>query len=80
MKVNGIEIMGDCFAYDGCHKIYICESLNDIRDAMEKGYEVHDIEELPAYWEKSCPLRFINSWDLTTIYVDQCEKAKFDTM
>ena len=78
MKVNGIEINGHYFAYDGCHKIYICETPNDIRDAMENGYEVHNIEELPEYWEKSCPLRFINSWDLEVTYVEQCEKAKFE--
>ena len=25
IKINGIEVVGDYFAYDGCHKIYILE-------------------------------------------------------
>ena len=35
MKINGSEVIGEFFAYDGCHKIYICESDMDIKVAEE---------------------------------------------
>lgn len=29
MKINNKEVIGKQFAYDGCHKIYIIEDLQD---------------------------------------------------
>lgn len=26
MRINGIQVVGNSFAYDGCHKIYIIEN------------------------------------------------------
>lgn len=78
MKVNGIEILGDRFAYDGCHKIYICECISEEEEAEELGYEILPIEVLEETWENSCPLRFISSWDLERKYVLQDEEAEFE--
>ena len=79
--INGIEIDAVGFAWDGCHKIYLCEDDADIKHMKSRGYERGDfypIEELPRIWNESCGLRFI-SWagDLTDI-VPQCEDAHFE--
>ena len=29
MKINGKTVIGDKFAFDGCHKIYICKTVED---------------------------------------------------
>lgn len=59
------------FAYDGCHKIYIIEDENDLKEAKKHDYEIHDIKELPKIWENSCDLRFIHNWKLTKTYISQ---------
>lgn len=80
MKVNGKEIKTNgYFAYDGCHKIYICEDKADIETM--RGYEYENIlpiSELPKTWDLSCPLRFIQNVKLTTNYVRQFEDAVFE--
>jgi len=81
MKVNGQTIEGDKFAYDGCHKIYVLADDNDLREAIEEGYEsnILPIELLPDIWERSCELRFIRRWDVSQPpYVCQCEEATFE--
>lgn len=78
MKVNGKQIIGDKFAYDGCHKIYILEDKIDIADAKYYEYEIKDIETLEETFKNSCPLRFISNWKLTKHYVVQFEDAKFE--
>ena len=64
-------------AYDGCHKIYICEDDEDLKEAKEYGYQIHELDELKTLFEKSCPLKFIYNWSLTEYYVGQGEDAKF---
>lgn len=34
MKINNVEVVGNKFAYDGCHKIYIIEDMEDEQKAM----------------------------------------------
>lgn len=43
-------------AYDGCHKIYICEDEKEVKEAIEIGYEIHEISELEKLYNASCPL------------------------
>lgn len=49
-------------AYDGCHKVYL---ISDIHKKWFLGYEFAEgsIEErmeiVETWWDKSCPLRFI---------------------
>ena len=38
IKINGIEVVGDYFAYDGCHKIYI---LEDEKDRLEMLFPIY---------------------------------------
>lgn len=79
MKINRIEVKGIGVAYDGCHKLYILEDLEDVRQAKELGYTIYDdvvyVEDLYAM---SCELRFISNWKLDKNYVKQCEKAVFE--
>lgn len=64
-------------AYDGCHKIYICEDEEDVNKAIEIGYEIHDISELEKLYNISCQLVFISNWKLSIQYVPQFSEAEF---
>jgi|APGre2960657373_1045057.scaffolds.fasta_scaffold298651_1 hypothetical protein len=77
MNINGKPINGEHFAFDGCHKIYICESVEDELDAKDMGYTLYPIEELQAAYGNSCPLRFISNWGLDRNFVSQFEEASF---
>lgn len=46
MKINNVEVVGNKFAYDGCHKIYIIEDMEDEQKAIDCGYEIFNISEL----------------------------------
>ena len=61
----------DSFAYDGCHKIYLIESAQDMEEARTAGYEIHPIDELTDCYFGSCGLEFVNNWSLTKTYVEQ---------
>jgi len=74
MKINGKNIDGKKFAYDGCHKIYVIEDKKDEKEAIDLCYSILNIKKLPETYYKSCPLRFISNWKLTKKYVEQCKK------
>lgn len=78
MKINGKEIKAKQFAYDGCHKIYLIEDTDDLKEAKGIGYDIYDIELLKETYDDSCSLRFINNWKLTEQIVPQFETAKFE--
>jgi hypothetical protein len=79
MKVNGQEIIGKFFAYEGCHKMYILETEQDIKEAEASvGYDVVPIDQLPHVWDISCELRFIRNWKTDKVYVKQFEQAVFE--
>lgn len=78
MKINGKEIKAKQFAYDGCHKIYLIEDTDDLKDAKDIGYDIYDIKLLKETYDSSCSLRFINNWKLTEQIVPQFETAKFE--
>lgn len=63
-----------CFAYDGCHKIYIMENIEDIMLFTALGYDIYPIEKLKETWKNSCPLKFINNGNLKKIYIPQFAK------
>jgi hypothetical protein len=77
MKVNGQLVTGVGVAFDGCHKLYVCETQDDVDDAESNGYDIHPIGRLPDLWRQSCSLRFISNWQLNEQYVHQCERARF---
>lgn len=78
LEINGKTVIGEHFAYEGCHKIYICENQEDIEKAKEIGYIILDISEIEDVYNKSCELRFIRNWALTELYVPQFENAEFN--
>lgn len=78
MKINGKEIKAKQFAYDGCHKIYLIEDTDDLKEAKDIGYDIYDIKLLKETYDDSCSLRFINNWKLTEQIVPQFETAKFE--
>ena len=77
MKINGMEVNGASYAYDGCHKIYICENKEEEAEAKATGYIVHPIKTLRSAYSSSCSLRFISNWALSRMYVEQFEDAVF---
>lgn len=71
LKVNGVDV-SHCkgFAYDGCHKIYLIETDDDIQEATRLGYvSLHTMDELGKTFIESCPLRFIDWWDLRKPFI-----------
>lgn len=78
MKINGKEVLGTKFAYDGCHKIYIIEDDKDLMEALNFNYDIFPIGKLEDTYNKSCPLKFISNWKLNNCYVPQFEDAKFE--
>lgn len=71
--INGKEVIGDKFAYDGCHKIYIIENEEDVKECKELGYKIYPISEIKEKWNESCPLRFVSNWQLDRQYITQDE-------
>ena len=78
MLINGKKVIGEHFAYDGCHKMYVCKNLQEVRESQEMGYTVYPIGMLPQIYAESCPLRFISPFDLSDYYVKQGEDAVFE--
>ena len=78
MKINGQEVEGVEFAFDTCHKIYVCETKDDREAAEDAEYEIHPIQSIKSVFNNSCPLRFISNWGLTKNYVGQSEHAVFE--
>lgn len=78
MKINGILVKGNKFAYDGCHKIYVCEDEEDVEEAKSYGYDIFDIDKMEDTYNNSCPLKFISNWKLTIAYAPQDEEGKFE--
>lgn len=74
MKINGKIVIGEKFAYDGCHKIYIIEDEEDLKMAKDYEYDIYPIEKLQLAYEISCELRFISNWKLNKNYVSQFEE------
>lgn len=78
MRINGQEVIGDKFAFDGCHKIYIIEDEIDRKEAEEYDYQIFDLKEIQEKYENSCDLKFISNWKLDKRYVKQLEDATFE--
>ena len=78
MKINSIEITQKIFAYDGCHKIYLLNSDDDKKEALDLGYYILPINQIEEVYLNSCELRFIRTWNLLESVVGQYEIAKFE--
>ena len=75
--INGRKIDGIGFIWDGCHKIYIIQTPEELEESKQYGYTMNDfyiMERLKEIYDKSCPLRFIESFDLQNmkVYAPQC--------
>lgn len=48
------------------HKHYVCFTDEHVKEAVETGYEIHEMNSHQLYdsWEESNSLRFINDWPL----------------
>ncbi len=80
MKINGKEIVGIGFAYDGCRKFYIIANEKEKKEAIFYGFEIHPLnkKEMEKLWKISCPLRYIGRYDLTEYYARFGEDAVFE--
>ena len=77
MRINGQEVKGLKVAFEGCHKIYVCETPEDVKEAKRLGYKLCPMEDIKYVFDISCPLRFISNWALDKHYVRQMEDAVF---
>lgn len=69
----------DRIAWDGCHKIYLITTQDQAAQAFSYGYELLDVSEIWRVYEESCPLRFIDFWDVDNIHhpvIPQCESGE----
>lgn len=78
MKIDGQKVVGCHFAYEGCHKIYICENKEDEKQMREWGYDIFPISAIKDAWDSSCSLRFISNANLDKAYVNQFKDAVFE--
>ena len=78
MKINGQAIKAKEFAYDGCHKIYLLETLEDRDEAKVGEYDILPIKDLKKTYNCSCGLQFISNWKLSDRYADQFQQADFE--
>lgn len=78
MKINNLKVTEKYFAYDDCHKIYIIEDKEDLKEAKEIGYTILPIEKIEETYKNSCELRFIYNWNLDKTYARQYETANFE--
>lgn len=63
MTINGMKITAQSIAYDMCHRFYLLENKEKIKQAKEYKYHIFPITDLPRLWEKACPLKFIDIWE-----------------
>lgn len=78
MTINRRKVKAKYFAYDGCHKIYLLNTDEDMNECSLSGYEIIPISKLKQTFAKSCSLRFISNWDLDLPdYVKQFQVARF---
>ena len=77
--INGQELPDDyqTFAYDGCHKIYLCANEEAEIAKENNGYCILPIKELPEVWRNSCSLRFIQDAETYKDWVPQFKGARF---
>ena len=54
IKVNNKIIEGLKVAYDACHKLYICEDVEDVENAKKWGYDLYPINKLQELYNSSC--------------------------
>ncbi len=71
VSINGIKLTAKWFAYDGCHKIYTLENEEEKAEAESYDYKVYPISQIRQCYKHSCPLRFIDSWNLENEYIPQ---------
>lgn len=78
LRIDGNVIAVDQFVWDECHKFYLITNDEGRKQLLECGWSTADflpVSELSAAWEDSCGLRFINSADLETRFVEQFQDA-----
>jgi hypothetical protein len=76
MRINGQKVKGLKVAFDGCHKIYVCETPEDVKETKRLGYKLCPMEDIKYVFDISCPLRFISNWELDKDYVRQFEQME----
>lgn len=69
MSVSEIIEKTSVIAYDGCHKIYLMDTIHKkwfLNYEVMDGSVDHRMETIETWWDKSCPLRFIE-WITTPV-------------
>lgn len=64
-KITAIEASNHRIAYDGCHKIYLLNTEDDLTEAGEYGYTTRPANQIRRTITESCGLVFVQPWSLT---------------
>lgn len=80
VKIGSEKSIAKHFAFDHCHKIYLCEDKQDIKKAKKYGYEIYDIYLLDWAWDMSCSLRFISNMKLNKDFIPQSENKSINLL
>lgn len=75
--INGTKVTATHFAWDGCHKIYLVNDMQEAAEMSDMGYELFPIDELEDAYDNSCGLRFIQKAHNYESIVEQFEDATF---
>lgn len=82
LRVNEVDVKDYVgFVYDDCHKIYLVkkENLEEVRSEWGENNKVYSMLDLEECYKNSCPLKFINEWDLKIDIVPQfTDKVSFE--
>jgi hypothetical protein len=63
-KLAAIKESGLFIAYDGCHKIYLLDSVGEVAEARSIGYDIYPDAEVERLFDRSCGLEFVQPWSL----------------
>lgn len=74
LKINGKEVNGIGFAWDGDRRIFILENEKEVSEAEFYDYKIYPIKDLKSIWDISrYGIRFICRWGKSEFYVDDYE-------
>ena len=74
MKIGRLKTNAKKLFYDDCHKIYLIEDENDIKEFYSKGWsekDIFSINDIVDIYENSCSLKFIQNCKLTKTFARQ---------
>lgn len=83
-KIAAIEKSDCLLAWDGCHKIYLLTTPEEIADAADSGYGMYRGSDIRECITSSCGLVFVQKWGLVDMKwtndwtIEQCTEDIYE--